>query len=494
MPRSSRLLSLIIAASLDCFVFAIFAFVPAKARGANATGSAATQTASAESRLIGEMQKAIVEQAKKRRWFSSAAFAQQASVPGKGLVEQRRYMKEIYDKLRALSEDQNKALSSVVTETINRLTPSSIVDVEFLHAIQFSGNSLGWALDWNGMIERTSDGGVTWTGTGVASLPKLLERIDPNSGIFRNMHFADAKFGVIVGVLPVYRTADGGLSWHEVRPPSLFHQLNAVFCDPSHGCWVGGNKPNAIYRRQANQSAWVQQKSPAKGPITAIQFIGSTGWAVSNTGEIIGTTDGGQNWSELFRDDSKRFRALHFVDEQHGWVVGNRALIMSTRDGGKTWIDQTIPTPPGFPADEVRLNAVKFVDAERGWAAGLHGMIFGTTDGGGCWNIQRFEGTSAHTLTVNALEITDGPTVWAAGNAGNIFVSTDGGSFLVSRAWYRRGYFSGPQTSYGQTDKALTTGQMTAGETKRARDEWTAVTQMTASSRSTLKIAPCPTG
>jgi photosystem II stability/assembly factor-like uncharacterized protein len=385
---------------------------------------------SADAELRSRVQSAYAESLKKRHPLTSVAHAQGSPPPTfADLREIRGYMKKIDETVRSMSvQEREKALGNI-REFVDKLTPKTILEAEFLHAIQFSGSSLGWALDWNGMIERTSDGGVTWTGARVASLPKLLERIDPNSGIFRSMHFADAKFGVIVGVHPVYWTADGGSSWHEVRPPSLFHQLNAVFCDPSHGCWVGGNEPNAIYRREANQSAWAQQKSPAKGPITAIQFIGSTGWAVSNAGEIIGTADGGHNWSELFRDDSKRFKALHFVDEQHGWVVGNRALIMSTRDGGKTWVDQTILTPPGFPVDEVRLNAVKFVDGQRGWAAGLHGMIFGTTDGGGCWTIQRFEGISAHTLTINALEIADGPTVWAAGNAGNIFVSTDGGAF-----------------------------------------------------------------
>ena len=243
------------------------------------------------------------------------------------------------------------------------------------------------------------------------------------------MHFADAKFGLIVGLGPVYWTGDGGSACRAVRPPSLLFQLDAVFCDLAHGCWVGGNEPNAVYRREANQSAWERQKSPAKGPIAAIQFIGSSGWAVSNSGEIIGTADGGQHWSELFRDESKRFRALHFVDEQHGWVVGNRALILGTQDGGKTCINQSIPTPRGLPVDEVRLNAVKFADANHGWAAGLHGMIFGTTDGGWCWTIQRFEGVAANWLTINALEVTNGPTVWAAGNAENIFPSTDGGAF-----------------------------------------------------------------
>lgn len=131
----------------------------------------------------------------------------------------------------------------------------------------------------------------------------------------------------------------------------------------------------------------------------------------------------------LFHDASKRFRAIHFVDQRTGWVVGNDALVMRTDDGGKTWHQQTIQLPPHFPVDEVRLNAVRFADSSHGWAAGLHGMIFATTDGGECWHLQRFEGIPQNWLTIYSLAITAGPTIWASGNSGNILVSTDNGKF-----------------------------------------------------------------
>jgi photosystem II stability/assembly factor-like uncharacterized protein len=174
----------------------------------------------------------------------------------------------------------------------------------------------------------------------------------------------------------------------------------------------------------------LRQSSPAEGVISELQFIDdSIGWAITLRGEVIGTRDGGGHWSELFRDNSRRFYGLHFVNERLGWAVGANAVIMQTEDGGRTWVDKKLRLPPNVPNREVRLHDVKFADAEHGWAAGLHGMIFATTDGGKSWTLQRFEGLSSNWLTIYSLTITDGPTVWAAGNVGNIVVSIDGGRF-----------------------------------------------------------------
>jgi photosystem II stability/assembly factor-like uncharacterized protein len=337
--------------------------------------------------------------------------------------------KEVDVKIRALSQDQRDQLFAKIAPIVNSLSPQSEREVEYLHSIQFYGASLGWAMDWNGRFHRTSDGGVTWTNTRLvdATLPRLL---NPREGMFRQMHFADSQFGLIVGPAGIFASQDSGQSWKTSPRISYFHLMDAVFCNAARSCWVAGDEAHTIYWRGPSQSVWSRQNTPAVGAILAIQFIDdSTGWAVSLNGEIIGTVDGGQHWSELFRDSKKRFRALHFVTKDIGWVVGNDAVIMKTEDGGKTWMEQKIIAPPNFPIHEVRLNAVRFADTTQGWVAGQDGMIFGTTNGGAHWAIQRFEGPQSNWLTIYALAITEGPIVWAAGNSGNIVVSSDGGAF-----------------------------------------------------------------
>jgi photosystem II stability/assembly factor-like uncharacterized protein len=353
------------------------------------------------------------------------------------LAHMRAVAKETDDKLRALSKDQKAKVWAAVLGKLTRLGRPREADMEYIHAIQFHG-SRGWALDWHGQLHSTFDGGVTWTqwrlpvGGGV--IGRLYEKFNVPSPegafAFRNMYFADDRFGLIVGADGL-QSKDGGESWQALRLPSHHAQM-AVYCTVSHRCWVGGGEDHVIFRRDDDpQTKWLRQNTPVTGSIHAIQFFDqSIGWAVSGNGQIISTKDGGEHWTEVLNDPRKEFRGLHFVNQRLGWVVGSNAVILHTEDGGMTWAEQKIALPPKFPAQEVRLQAVKFADATRGWAAGRYGMIFATTDGGETWKIQRFEGLKeASWLSIYALAITEGPTIWAAGNSGNIIVSTDGGAF-----------------------------------------------------------------
>ncbi|MGY3331282.1 photosystem II stability/assembly factor-like uncharacterized protein [Mesorhizobium sp. USDA 4775] len=363
---------------------------------------------------------------RKRPWGPAEAAAATMQQRKSDLATMRETAHETLARFGALSKQQQSEVLAAAAPALEKLKPQSERDQEYLHAIQFNGSALGWAMDWNGRFHRTSDGGVTWTDTRLVDA--WVPGLTPEDGMFRSMHFADDRFGLIVGPAGILESRDGGENW-ETSPLAYFHVPDAVFCDAARTCWVAGDEPNAIYRREISQWAWSPQSTPAASPINAIQFVGSNGWAVSLGGEIAGTTDAGENWTLLFHDASKRFRAIHFVDQRTGWVVGNDALVMRTDDGGKTWHQQTIQLPPHFPVDEVRLNAVRFADSSHGWAAGLHGMIFATTDGGECWHLQRFEGIPQNWLTIYSLAITAGPTIWASGNSGNILVSTDNGKF-----------------------------------------------------------------
>jgi photosystem II stability/assembly factor-like uncharacterized protein len=376
-------------------------------------------------------------------------------VPNGPLAERHAAQKDVDDKLRALSADQKKRLleksTSMAEEALRRAKDDKAEQTTYLHAIQFLSPMVGWALDWHGLLHGTSDGGLTWKekrlplgGGTIGWLSKRFNVPAPEEAPFRTMHFADDRFGLIVGGTGILQSEDGGDTWQPVPLPPSKMQPTAVYCSTGHTCWVGAGL--SIYRRSDSKSAWSRQNIPATSPLTAIQFIDEStgrcprsvasrpglracpvGWALSR-GELIGTTDGGDHWITLFHDDRKRLWGFQFLDENLGWMVGANGLIMHTEDGGKTWMDQWISLPTDAPRKEIRLHDVKFADLERGWTAGLHGMIFATTDGGQCWRLQRYEGVPANFLTIYSLAITDGPTIWAAGNAGNIFASIDGGA------------------------------------------------------------------
>ncbi len=356
------------------------------------------------------------------------------SVAAGPLAEREAAQRDVETKFRALSAERRAELLKQIQTVKQEISKTELST--YFHAIQFLTPAVGWAMDWNGLLHGTVDGGRTWKeerlplGGGVIGwLSKRFNVPPPKDAPFRNMHFADDSFGVIVGGTGVLQTEDGGKTWYEVSSPptSSNAQQHAVFCNPDRTCWFSGEL-NAIFRRNPD-STWSRQAIPVSDPINAIQFISpSIGWA-RTPWDLIGTTDGGQHWRVLFQGRPERLWAFHFIDEHQGWAVGADALVMHTEDGGATWVRQQLPVPPRVAKEQVRLHAVKFIDAQRGWAAGLHGMIFATTDGGATWKLQRLEGYPANWLTIYSLAISEGPTIWAAGNSGGIYASTDGGNF-----------------------------------------------------------------
>lgn len=73
--------------------------------------------------------------------------------------------------------------------------------------------------------------------------------------------------------------------------------------------------------------------------ITDITFASeSTGFFVNEAGAIYRTTDGGENWKEVFYDDNSRFSSVQFIDNQIGFAYAFYGSSFTyTLDGGKTW-------------------------------------------------------------------------------------------------------------------------------------------------------------
>ncbi len=86
---------------------------------------------------------------------------------------------------------------------------------------------------------------------------------------------------------------------------------------------------------------------PLDGRIDDMYMVDTqTGYAVTIGGEIIKTTDGGNNWL-LIKDDSSFYRSVEFINAQKGFVGGldysppYSRILFKTLDGGTTWTDLT---------------------------------------------------------------------------------------------------------------------------------------------------------
>ncbi|MCB0795153.1 MAG: hypothetical protein KDB88_10480, partial [Flavobacteriales bacterium] len=163
------------------------------------------------------------------------------------------------------------------------------------------------------------------------------------------------------------------------------------------------------------QAAW--------GNISSMYFLNDTlGWAGSETGKILMTTDAGATWSQQPSGITSAVMALHFVDDQRGYAAATGSVLLRTLDGGATWTPMTQPVSGN-------VFGLHFFDAMTGVATGIGGIILRTTDGGDTWNAL----TSPSTNSLLGLHA-QGSSVWAMGTWGTVVRSTDTGLTWTAEA------------------------------------------------------------
>jgi photosystem II stability/assembly factor-like uncharacterized protein len=126
--------------------------------------------------------------------------------------------------------------------------------------------------------------------------------------------------------------------------------LNDVFfSDELHGWIAGGyfdwnlNENHLILLKTVNGGDTWEEKRDFNYEINDMFFDDSLcGWAVgsdtSGSGIILGTIDGGGNWTAQVEDLSGPLNAIHFKDG-YGWAVGEKGQVLRTEDGA-SWVDQ----------------------------------------------------------------------------------------------------------------------------------------------------------
>lgn len=134
---------------------------------------------------------------------------------------------------------------------------------------------------------------------------------------------------------------------------------------------------------------------------------------------LLHSHDGGIHWEPINNMDYSDFNSLAFTDHLNGWIVGDAGKILHTTDGGQTWTPQPSTVLTG-------LNDVVFLDQHKGWAAGNNHQILKTLDGGNTWTkiSNSFTGILPH---FSGLFVLDPDHIWAYGTSGDIFGTSNGG-------------------------------------------------------------------
>ncbi len=200
--------------------------------------------------------------------------------------------------------------------------------IHYFNSIQFVNADSGFALaGGNDTLLKTVDGGETW---------HVLDTVQDVSV----MHFINSKTGFIEsGVGGIQRTDDGGTTWTSVIPANTakftYLVTSLYFLDEKTGFGAGYN--GRILKTTNGGQTW-SHYSPTNESIRLVSFpTASTGYMSDGYG-IFKTTNGGQHWDSLSYVTGSSFSQVHFSSADTGYFLStNPVREHRTTDGGHTW-------------------------------------------------------------------------------------------------------------------------------------------------------------
>ena len=268
------------------------------------------------------------------------------------------------------------------------------------------------------------------------------QKTQPVTCRWHSVSFVDEKTGWLVGSYQgayarrrrsiVMRTIDGGVKWHEIKGLVL-PKINRIHLEHVKSGWAIGQNSNfyssGLFFTHDGQTWESQGDAKSTGWIdgdkSGDQFI-----AIDGKG-LLHVVDAGSRIEQAKVLDRQlgKLRAVRMLDTKTGWAVGDSGTVLQTRDGGNNWFtpaavlesddiglfdfrtvtiagDQVLfsgnpgtyvwslsqdgkklsknRTPQSAP-----VNKLHFATSAQGWGVGDLGAIVATQNGGATWEIQR---------------------------------------------------------------------------------------------------------
>ncbi|MBS1518093.1 MAG: T9SS type A sorting domain-containing protein [Bacteroidetes bacterium] len=184
------------------------------------------------------------------------------------------------------------------------------------------------------------------------------------------------------------------------------------------------------------QEYWSRKPTPVNQDLQNCFFInGNTGWAAGDSGTVIRTTDGGNNWELQNTGTDYNIQDIYFINSSTGWALAwnifpdsnsfQGTIILKTTNGGDIWTSSMYPDTNSF------MKSVFFKDAQNGYLGGVPSSIVYTTNSGQSWNKSQIDSNLSLLLPVLKIKFFDNNTGYACGGfrdiGGIVWVTTNTG-------------------------------------------------------------------
>ena len=313
------------------------------------------------------------------------------------------------------------------TNWISRLNVFSYPsdNLYYLSSVFFADNYTGWTGGYLGIVNKTTNGGDTWSSILSTSYNDIY-----------SMHFLDKDTGWICGAGGmIQRTNNGGVSWTSQSLPlsDKIYDINigkfpltGFFGLHKIGWCTGSN--GLIYKTTDGGGTWTGQLPPASiNFYSVVPFSENDAVICGDSGRIYKTTNGGTSWSEKVSGIvNGALRSLAFADENYGICVGDSATVLYTTNKGDTWIPD-LSGPRSLTSKNLYHVSARMEVTAVYTAVGDDGIILKTEDEGGSW-IKQSSGVKTR---LNGISSPSDGVCIVAGTRGTILRTSDGGALPV---------------------------------------------------------------
>ncbi len=243
-----------------------------------------------------------------------------------------------------------------------------------LRTVYFFDSLTGLVSGENARIQKTYNGGKTWT-----------QKYVRTAAFAYDIDFSGNK-GIAVGKdLLAISSVDAGETWTVDTTPQVRKQLNSVSISPSGNCWAVGDS-GFIFRKHLSEKKWIPVTSGTIINLTNVSTIGDsfiiitggmpdTAQVGKHLNVLLFSFDNGQTWLSTPLKELKTIYSAYFFNEDTGFICGTNGIISKSYQIFNQRSQQLSGTASA-------LNKVDFLN-NNGLIVGDGGTILRSTNRGG---------------------------------------------------------------------------------------------------------------
>ncbi len=283
---------------------------------------------------------------------------------------------------------------------------------KYLRYLVFINSTTGFAIGDSSVIIKTTNAGENWS---ISYNSNSKYGIHSISFINSNTGYAYRDSSNVI-----MKTTNCGNNWNSINTDLMIYSLFQVlyFLNENTGiCCVG----NFIFKTTNGGINWIAKNVYPYVASCAYFFNQNTGLVSGGNGNVLKTTDSGENWTFLTQvTPVSNIKDMKFLDSLNGYLFSREiGLVYRTTDKGNSW------TALMGSAYSGNLS-FDFSDINTGYINSVQGRIIKTTNSGINWNVI----SSGTRNTLFSVHFANSNTGFAVGDDA-IVKTTNGGNFWI---------------------------------------------------------------